>query len=709
MPARSRLYFIGLLFSCACNGGGGAIPQDAALHFDGGIDPPTPPCAGHIAFPELPIARLSGTDVALVDLDGDGRVDLITSGENTDLLQVALGHGDGTFGAKASYPTGFNARTFAVRDLNADGKPDIVVANFQSNSVGVFINNGNGTFAAQATYNANLEPSFVALGDLTGDGKPEIVVTNFQSQTISVLINNGSGVFGAPTTYAAGLYASGVAIADVSGDGKNDVVVPNLSDSTVGVYINSGNGTLNAPVAYATPPEPYAIAIADVTGDGKLDLVVVADASGVAVLTNLGTGTFAAHQDYATSPTFHPTVAVGDIDGDGHLDVAVNTRNDAISILLGTASGLSAAIEYSAPRTTAIALADINGDSKLDIASETSTFVQLLRNQGNGTFWQPIPFLVARTSPRAMALEDIDGNGHRDLIATSADLNVLADATATMFAAPQVFPDNGGYWLAVGDLNGDSKPDAVVASPIDGNVVVLINHNGAFDLPLQSYPTGVGPNSVAIGDLDQDGKPDLAVANAQTITILHGQGDGTFTTATSITIDGTAFSVNSVAIGDLNNDGKLDLVVGVQGKGVEVLLNLGGGFGLPTTTYRVGAFPIALADINADGALDVVTDRILLGNGDGTLSTGALPVFPDRFTAIRDLDGDHKLDLVFGDVVVDVAFGNGDGTFSPTQGYVALGAANLVGLTDVDGDARPDIVAVDYDGRATILRTTCVP
>ncbi len=96
----------------------------------------------------------------------------------------------------------------AVADVNGDGKPDLVVANYGSNTVSVLLGNGNGTFQTQQTFATGSEPYSVAVASLNGDGKPDLVVANFGDSTVSVLLGNGNGTFQAQQTFATGTYPS---------------------------------------------------------------------------------------------------------------------------------------------------------------------------------------------------------------------------------------------------------------------------------------------------------------------------------------------------------------------------------------------------------------------------------------------------------------------------------------------------------------------
>jgi hypothetical protein len=155
-------------------------------------------------------------------------------------VSVLLGKGDGTLGVKTDYGTGNGAWSVAIGDLNGDGKPDLVVANSSSQTVSVLLGNGDGTFGAKADYGTGIGPMFVAIQDLDGDGKLDLAVANDSSNTVSVLLGNGNGSFRAKTDYGTENNPSSVAIGDFNGDGRPDIVVGNALSNTVTVLLNIG-------------------------------------------------------------------------------------------------------------------------------------------------------------------------------------------------------------------------------------------------------------------------------------------------------------------------------------------------------------------------------------------------------------------------------------------------------------------------------------
>ena len=217
--------------------------------------------------------------------------------------------------------------------------------------------------------------------------------------------------------------------------------------------------------------------------------------------------------------------------------------------------------------------------------------------------------------------------------------------------------------IAVADFNGDGKLDLALGNQGSDNLTILLgNGDGTFTPTASSPSTGYGPFSIAVGDFNGDGKWDLAVANVgnNNVTILLGNGDGTFTPAAASPATGTA--PYAVAVGDFNGDGKLDLaVVNFVSNNVTILLGNGDGTFTPAAASpATGSEPsgVAVGDFNGDGKLDLaVTNQnssnvtILLGNGDGTFT----PAAPSPATgsgpeavAVGDFNGDGKLDLAVG-------------------------------------------------------------
>ena len=198
---------------------------------------------------------------------------------------MLLGDGQGNFAASVNYPTGVDTEGVALGDLDGDGKLDLVVANTGLDdfwSVGVLRGKGDGTFAQEVEFASGFGPNSVALGDLNKDGKLDVVLANSTAGgSLSVLLGNGDGTLANHVDYFVGESAGAVMLGDVDGDHNLDIVA--TGDGVI-VLLGKGDGTFPTTLVYAASSS--SLALGDVNGDGRPDVVVAAYPSSVAVLLN---------------------------------------------------------------------------------------------------------------------------------------------------------------------------------------------------------------------------------------------------------------------------------------------------------------------------------------------------------------------------------------------------------------------------------------
>jgi FG-GAP-like repeat len=351
--------------------------------------------------------RLQPQGIAVGDVNGDGKHDLVGVGSNTDLrvqegaVSVSLNRGRGNFGAARTYRIGYDSNAVTIGDLSGDGKPDLATAN--GDDVSVLINRGGGRFAKSVEYAAQ-QPWDIASADVNGDGRADLVTANTKASvnSISVYMNRGAGSFSPRVDYRTARQPRSVAIADLNGDGSPDVATASLTN-TVSVFLNSGEGSFAKRTDYPASQHPRSIAIGDMNGDRNPDLVTANTpgfgarrSDSVSVFLNRGAGSFRPRRDYrARGQSGFGPIAIGDLNGDGRRDVAVGQdlgdRASAprrIAVLVGRGDGsFTRRIDLSTGRSggdawapRGIAIGRLNGDGKLDLVQGKSADVAVLAN-----------------------------------------------------------------------------------------------------------------------------------------------------------------------------------------------------------------------------------------------------------------------------------------------------------------------------------------
>jgi uncharacterized protein (TIGR03437 family) len=333
------------------------------------------------------------------------------------------------------------------------------------------------------------------------------------------------------------------------------------------------------------------------------------------------------------------SIAVGDFNGDGNPDiVAANSVDNTVTVLLSNLSNAAGGFTPAPGSPFAVgvsphsvAVADFNLDGNLDIVTANSggSTVTVLLGNGVGGFTAAAgsPFAVG-TNPQSVAVADFNGDGKPDIVTAnngSNDVTVLLGILSNAaggFAPAAGSPFPVGLFpeaVAVGDFNGDGKPDLVTANSGNSTARILLGNGSGGFTGGSAFPVGSFPQSAAVADLNGDGKPDIVMANSgsNTITVLLGSGSGAFTPAA-----GSPFAVGpspqSVAVVDINGDGKPDIVTAnAVGNTVTVLLGNGsGGFTAAAgSPFAAGATPIsvAAADFNGDGRADIAIANIGAG------------------------------------------------------------------------------------------------
>ena len=546
----------------------------------------------------------------IADVNNDGVPDIVNG---YPILSVRLGIGEGFFSAPLVADNDDFAYDIAVGDLDGDGRLDILAK--EIDGLFLFRGNGDGTFLEDRKLFEPLGQAVVA--DINGDGIADVAgvttvrVSDFTSQAaIRYFLGTGNGAFGAAQT----LLLPGddqvitlFRLADADGDGSPDFIVS--KEKRIRVYPNHGDGTFDVARILVAEGD---FALKDLNGDGHPDLVLAANS--VAVFLGTGGGSFAQATRRGITPiytTFNFTPAVtGDFDGDGHPDVLVLSSGDffqnpgSVTLFLGDGAGhLNPGPAFaSGARPDLAVVADVDHDGKDDLIIEEIRDGQygmsIYRSTGGGQF--AAPFRILGLFP-PVVVADFDHDGKTDL-AGSPDgmIAVFAGNGDGTFQNARSTSIPIGQNLAVGDFNHDGFPDLVNAAPI-GSTVLLGDGSGGFTPSAALAGTGDGP-LLSVADFDGDGNPDIVVRGGVSDAILYrGDGKGGFDEGAEIPFSSSA---SAILAADMTGDGLPDIVT--LSDSVSVFASRGNGsFATPASFVASGRSPM-IGDFNGDGRPDIV-------------------------------------------------------------------------------------------------------
>lgn len=660
--------------------------------------------------------------VALLDVDGDGKLDFAVTNQNSNSVSIyrniAISGSITTnsFEPKVDFATGSNPRYLAVGDLDGDGKQDLVVPNMNSKTVSVFRNTASSgvintnSFATKADFITSSSPYLVAIGDLNGDGKADLALSHTGSNVVSVFRNTNNGnteiSFNTKVDFTSNSGTRSVAIGDLDGDGKPDLATANSNSSFISVFRNTEITSTPPPIITSfTPISAKPGDVVTITGTNfnttpannivffgaTKATVSAATATQLTVtvptgatygpITELNTGTsLAAYSMSNFNPIYSPSKT----------SITLTDFSAKVNFTTGTSP-------------SSISLADFDNDGKPDLAvtNFSSSSVSVFRNTSTngsvdiGSMANKIDFTTG-AGPYSVAIGDVDSDGKPDLIVSNANsktVSILRNTTSAVgsisFAGKIDFiTGSSPQIVSTGDIDGDGKIDLAVINYGSRNLSIFRNTStGVSSVSFEGkldFATGDFPNSVAIGDLDGDGKPDLAVSNSTANSL------STFRNTSSIGIISFApkqdiivgSSPVNVVIGDLNGDGKADLAVS----------------NFASNTVSV------LRNNSTSGNVSFVDKQDLI--------TGFKPIG----IALGDIDGDNKPDLAIANrnsksvsVFRNIST-NGNIDFSGKQDFTGGDYPYFVAIGDIDGDSKPDLILSDLTTSSiSILRNTEIP
>jgi uncharacterized repeat protein (TIGR01451 family) len=642
-----------------------------------------------------------------------------------------------TAGRIANTPVGFRVLT---RDFNADGKPDLAVAG--DHVIKVLLNSGGGVFTNSANLNVEgFQFNSHAAGDFNGDGRIDLASVSsgggFSDGFVTLRLGDGAGNFGAPVDFNVGVGPTIADTGDLNGDGRDDLVVGNHESGNLSVLLGSASGF--APVkivgAERSTSRPLSVALGDYNEDGKKDVAVLSS-FGVAIALGDGAGGFGEPKFFGVGVFEDSHIVAGDIDGNGVLDLVVAGTNLVVRFGDGDGNFDTTVVIPTGGANADVVVADLNGDGRGDVASTNygTGDVPVALSVSPETFspFSPISRYVAGAAVRALAAEDFDGDGKKDLVVVNGsafvdvgEVFLLKGDGAGGFRAARDFDVQDPFSVVTADFNSDGRLDLVTSSGsiFGGSVVFMPGLGGGAFGEAKLIGAVVGPRSIDARDFNHDGKPDLAVfgpdsasGSKSRVKIFLGDGAGAFTLGGDTFLD----TFNPfIAYADFNRDGNTDVVSGGPSFGVAFRAGDGAGhFAAPVAlTDSLVLGNLASGDFNGDGKSDVVAKvsgsggcgdaklYVFQGDGAGHFAAPVVSAFAgSAFEMLPfDFNGDGRDDLAVADTCnkkVDVLLSDGAGGFTPAGEFSAGPLPRGLALGDFNGDGRADLAVSSGDTSA---------
>jgi hypothetical protein len=608
-------------------------------------------------------------ELVAADVNRDGLVDIVVANADLHAVTVLLNDATHEFRTVLQTPVSDNPRGLAVADFNRDGIPDIVVTKYMGSTIEVLFGAGNGTFPTRRSHSAPASSQGIAAADFNHDGWMDAVVVSVTG-IVSLYTMNAAGATREDMSRGHGWNV--VTTGDFDRNGEIDVAYASTASSVVEVMYRHPNGsrTWNGdPMPVAASPR--GIETADMNQDGTLDLVVAGRSASMAtlLLRNGAAGHAYSRHDIAAG-TGARDVTLVDFTGDGKIDMlTANEYGSSVSLLSNSLDmGPAPAFRFEAlgvpdvfDNTTFDAL-DFDHNGKLDLVVRNRVIF-------DGTTGSRVLTQSGGFSTRGGAAGDFNNDGNPDVVYTDyrSFWVYFGDGDRGFVNGPGTSTGAlEGWQLHAADMNRDGRLDVVVlASDFSSSgalQVYLGRGDGRFTFGGTS-PVSYRARESALGDLDRDGILDAAVADTSGVHVLLGNGAGGWKSASIFEEGVPRFGV---AIGDVTTDGIADLVMSdmrnetwgiTWGSTVTVARGRGDGTFENIQQYELGqpgrfdvVYSLLLADINADGQLDIFTS-----NGHFLPGHGAPGNFgePQRFDAgaflgylAADFNADGLLDLL---------------------------------------------------------------
>ncbi|MBK1703632.1 hypothetical protein CKO40_03480 [Halochromatium glycolicum] len=494
--------------------------------------------------------------LAVGDLNNDGRPDVAAGHRNDEFVTVYTTQADGTlrFASFAStdrvpgaVADGEDIADLAIVDLDQDGRRDLVVTRFglfgpspiDDGALVLFQGQGTGGFEPARFYAVGTKVNRLAVADLDADGLLDLAISLNFSDDLAILLGDGHGSFLLPTRVNVDQAVDRVAVGDLDGDTVPDLITNGLRD--LGIHLGRGDGTFHTEFVFIGQRLGNP-ALGDLNGDGHLDIAAAStNLDQVAILYGDGDSGFDIQPPLELESLDRPTyVAIGDVNGDGVSDLLVDARASEIAVFIGNADGsfraptkLDMNLTSTSPSVRQILLADLDADGNQDLisimdfidADDLFLNADVVVRFGNpaGTFEGAAVGYTAGDRAYAGAIGDFDADGVLDLAVANGgtdDVSVLLGrGDGGFFEQNRVPTGQETFAIGAADANNDGLDDIFVGHAGHQDLSVLISRgDGTFERE-RSFVVGEKVQDLVVADFDGDGQVDAATASEAALVI----------------------------------------------------------------------------------------------------------------------------------------------------------------------------------------------